>query len=118
MISESDLVELRFAVLKGVTIEVGSHILVSGNGVTLLIQCPFKINSKSGQRWGHGEDVATAPLLFNYVNHKVGHAFMEEGEVLVLDFGGQGSLAIFPDLNGLESYVLTTKSGVSPVLVI
>ena len=37
MISESDLVELRFAVLTGVTIEVGSHILVSGNGVTLLI---------------------------------------------------------------------------------
>lgn len=43
---------------------------------------------------------------------------MGEGEVLVLDFGGQGSLAIFPDLNGLESYALTTKSGVSPVLVI
>ena len=56
--------------------------------------------------------------MLNYVNHKVGHAFMGEGEVLVLDFGGQGSLAIFPDLNGLESYALTTKSGVSPVLVI
>jgi len=43
---------------------------------------------------------------------------MEEGEVLVLDFGGQESLEIFPDLNGLGSYVLTTKFGVSPVLMI
>jgi hypothetical protein len=118
MISKSDLAELRSAVLTGITIGVGSHILVFGNGVTLLIQCPFKINSKSGEQWGHGEDVATAPLLFKYLNHKIERAFMEEGEVLVLDFGGQESLAIFPDLNGLESYVLTTKFGVSPVLVI
>jgi hypothetical protein len=67
---------------------------------------------------GHGEEVATAPLFFNYLNHKVERAYLAAGEVLVLDFGGEESLAIFPDLNGLESYVLTTKFGVSPVLLI
>lgn len=38
--------------------------------------------------------------------------------VLVLDFGCVGSLMIVPDSNGLESYVLTTKFGISPVSVI
>ena len=85
MISESDLAELKSVVLTGITIGVGSHILIFGNGVTLLIQCPFKVNSKSGEQWGHGEDVATAPLLLNYVKHKVGQAFMEKREEMVLD---------------------------------
>lgn len=118
MINESDLTELRSAVLTGVTIGVGSQVLIFGNGVTLLIQCPFKKNSKSGERWGHGEDVATGILFFDFLNHKVGSACLDVGGILVLNFGDVGSLVIVPDSNGLESYVLTTKFGVFPVLVI
>jgi hypothetical protein len=118
MINDSDLAELRSAVLTGVTIGVGSQVLIFGNGVTLLIQCPFKSKSKGGERWGHGEDVAAGILFFDFLNHKVESTCLDVGGVLVLDFGDLGSLAIVPDSNGLESYVLTTKYGVSPVLVI
>lgn len=118
MINESDLAELRSAVLTGVTIGVGSQVLIFGNGVTVLIQCPFKSNSNGGERWGHGEEVATGLLFFDFLNHKVENACLEVGEVLALDFGSVGSLVIVPDSNGLESYVLTTRFGVSPVLVI
>lgn len=118
MINESELVELRSAVLTGVTIGVGSQVLVFGNGVTVLIQCPFKSNSNNGERWGHGEEIDTGILFFDFLNHKVESAYLDAGEILGLDFGSAGSLAIIPDSNGLKSYVLTTKLGVSPVLVI
>ncbi|PPS23891.1 hypothetical protein BVY11_28765 [Pseudomonas amygdali pv. morsprunorum] len=118
MINESDLAELRSAVLTGVTIGVGSQILIFENGVTLLIQCPFKSNSKDGERWGRGEEVATGILFLDFLNHKIENALLDAEGVLVLDFGDVGSLVIVPDLNGLESYVLTTKFGVSPILVI
>ncbi|NNB17072.1 hypothetical protein [Pseudomonas fragi] len=118
MINDSELAELRSAVLTGVTIGVGSQVLIFGNGVTLLIQCPFKSNGRDGERWGHGEEAATGLLVLDFLNRKVERACLEAGEVLELDFGSAGSLVIIPDSNGLESYVLTTKFGVSPVLVI
>ncbi|MGY2262202.1 hypothetical protein [Pseudomonas sp. SDO55104_S430] len=117
MINESEMEELRSAVLTGVTVGVGSQVLIFGNGVSVLIQCPFKCDSKGSERWGHGEEVATASLVFDFLNHKVDSAY-DEGGVLTLDFAGVGSLVIVPDSNGLESYVLTTKFGVTPVSVI
>ncbi|MDD1016650.1 hypothetical protein [Pseudomonas rubra] len=112
------MAELRSAVLAGVTIGVGSQILIFGNGVTVLIQYPFKCDNKGSERWGHGEEVATGVLSFDYLNSKVESAVFKVGGLLVLDFGSVGSLVIVPDSNGLESYVLTTKLGVSPVSVI
>lgn len=118
MINKSDLEELRSAVLTGVTISVGSQVLIFGSGVTVIIQCPFKCDIKSNERWGHGEEFATSPLLFDFLNHKVESACFEAGGELSLDFGYVGSLVIVPDKNGLESYVLTTSLGISPVSVI
>jgi hypothetical protein len=118
MINESDLEELRSAVLTGVTIGVGSQVLIFGNGVTVLVQCPFKCDSEGGQRWGHGEEAATGVQLFDFLNHKVERVYLDVGGVLSLDFGSVGSLVIVPDLNGLESYVLTTRFGISPVSVV
>jgi hypothetical protein len=63
MIGESDLAELGAAVLTGVTIGVGSHILIFGNGVTLLIQCLFKTNSESGERWGTARKLLLPPCF-------------------------------------------------------
>lgn len=39
--------------------------------MTLLIQCPFKSNSKDGERWGRGEEVATGILFLDFLNHKI-----------------------------------------------
>ena len=94
MINESELEELRSAALTGVTIGVGSQVLIFGNGVTVLIQCPFKCDSKGSQRWGHGEEAATGLLVFDFLNHKVESAYLEVGGVLALDFGSVGGLAI------------------------
>jgi hypothetical protein len=117
MINESDLTELRSAVLTGVTIGVGSQILIFGNGVTLLIQCAFKRAGKGVARWGHGEKAATSLLIFDFLNHEVVNASFEVEGILVLDFGSLGALEVIPESNGFESYVLTTRFGISPVLV-
>ncbi len=117
MIDELDLAEVVSSVLTGVTVGVGSLILVFGNGVTLLIQCPFKSESKGKEQWGHGEEVHASVILFDFLNCKVEGARLEGVAVLVLDFGSIGSLTIAPESNGLESYVLTTKLGISPISV-
>lgn len=118
MIHESELSELRSAVLTGVTIGIGSQILIFGNGVTVLIQCPFKCDSNGSEEWGHGEEVTSGVLIFDFLNHKVKNACLQVGGILMLDFEGVGSLMVVPESNGLESYVLTTKFGISPVSVI
>lgn len=81
MINKTDLAELRSAVLTGVTIGVGSQILIFGNGVTVLIQCPFKCDNKGSERWGHGEEVATGVLFFDYLNNKVESAVLKAGGI-------------------------------------
>ncbi|WP_124404306.1 hypothetical protein [Pseudomonas sp. R3-18-08] len=117
MINESDLSELRSAVLTGVTIGVGSQIFIFENGVTLLIQCPFKRVGKGVARWGHGEEAATSLLIFDFLNHEVVSATFAVQGILVLDFGWLGTLEVVPESNGFESYVLITRFGMSPVLV-
>jgi len=41
MINDADLEELTSTVLTGVTVGIGSQILIFGNGATVLVQCPF-----------------------------------------------------------------------------
>jgi hypothetical protein len=118
MITESELAELRSAILTGVTIGVGSQILTFGNGVSVLIQCPFKSEIKGCERWGHGEEVSTSVVIFDFLNHQVENVRLGDAGVLALDFGDLGALKIIPEPNGFESYVLTTKFGISPVLMI
>ena len=114
MISESDFNELKSVALTGVTVGIGSQVLIFENGVSLLIQCPFKCVSRGNTLWGHGEEIETAPLIFYFLNQVVESARFEADGVIALDFGCVGSLVVVPDLDGMESYVLTTRLGIYP----
>ncbi|MEE1926459.1 hypothetical protein V0R50_31055 [Pseudomonas sp. 148P] len=118
MINEADLAELNSTVLTGVTVGVGSQILIFGSSATVLMQCPFTSEIQGRKQQGHGEDVKTSELLFDYLNCQVASASLEEGGVLVLEFEGGKSLRVTPECNGLESYVVSTRFGICPVAVI
>ncbi|MCJ2371044.1 hypothetical protein [Pseudomonas sp. RGM 3321] len=118
MINEADLAELDSTVLTGVTVGVGSQILIFGSGATVLIQCPFTSETQGRKQQGHGEDVNTSELLFDYLNCQVTSASLEEGAILVLKFEGGKSLRVIPECNGLESYVISTCLGICPVALI
>lgn len=116
MIDNKELSELSAAMLTGVTVGVGSQILLFGTGASLVLQCPFKCEIRGDVRWGHGEEISTCMLLFDFLNCYVEKAFVRDGK-LELDFGGVGCLTIVPERNGLESYVLNTQFGITPVLL-
>lgn len=115
MINEADLAELKLAVLSGITVGVGSQVLIFSNGVTILIQCPFVCEEQGQRKWGHGEQFDTSVTLFGFLNDGVEEAFLEIGGELLLRFNSCKSLRIVPEPNGLESYVLTTRFGICPV---
>lgn len=117
MISEADLAELESTVLTGVTVGIGSQILIFGNGATVLVQCPFTSETQGKKQQGHGEYVNTSELLYDYLNNQVTHASLEENAALVLEFEGGKLLRIVPECNGLESYVVSTRLGICPVAV-
>jgi hypothetical protein len=118
MINEEVLADLKSAMLRGVTVGIGSQILIFENGVSILIQCPFMRDIRSKKQWGHGEEISTSVLFFDFFNNRVENALIEDGGILVLRFEGLGSLSIIPELNGLESYVVTTRFGIFPVAMI
>lgn len=118
MINKDDLAELDSTVLTGVTVGVGSQVLIFGNSATVLMQCPFISEIAGREQQGHGEDVNTSELLFGYLNCQVTSASLEAGGALVLKFEGEKSLRIIPECNGLESYVISTRLGICPVAVV
>lgn len=118
MINEADLAELDSTLLTGVTVGVGSQILIFENGATVLVQCPFVSEIQGRKQQGHGEHVYTSILFYDYLNNKVKSASLEEEGVLVLGFEEEKLLRIIPECNGLESYVISTRLGICPVVVI
>ena len=114
----ADLAELKSAVLTGVTVGVGSQVLIFGNGTTIIVQCPFLCESLGREQWGHGEKIYTSTLFFDFFNCRVEEVSLEDGKVLVLKFEGLKLLKIVPERNGLESYVVTTRFGICPVGII
>lgn len=117
MIEERDLAELCHTLLTGVTVGIGSFILVFASGAQILVQCAFECIEGEVARFGHGEDASTSPILFGYLNHSVGSAVMDSDAVLILSFSDSKFLRIMPERNGLESYVITTRYGICPVAV-
>lgn len=113
MIERVELEELK-TVLSGVTVGVGSQIMVFENGATLLVQCPFKCERQGNELFGHGENIFTSTLLMKFLSKKVKQATFQDG-VITLNFESAGRIIILPDANGLESYVLTTRHGISQV---
>jgi hypothetical protein len=117
MIEDRDLAELCHTLLTGVTVGIGSFILVCVSGAQLLVQCAFECIEGDVARFGHGEDVSTSPILFGYLNHRIESAVMDSDAVLTLSFDDSKLLRIVPERNGLESYVITTRYGICPVAV-
>lgn len=117
MIEDRDLAELRYTLLTGITVGIGSLILVFVSGAQILVQCTFECIEGDVTRLGHGEDISTSPILFGYLNQRVERAVMDSDAVLTLWFGESKFLRIVPERNGLESYVITTRYGICPVTV-
>lgn len=117
MIDKTDVAEFKSTLLTGVTVGVGSQILVFANGANIMIQCPFICGSEGQMTQGHGEDPASAVILFDFLNGQVKDVLLEEEGSLLLKFGGQKFLRIIPEDNGLESYVVSTRLGVCPVML-
>jgi len=116
MIDKLELNEFSSAILIGVTVGVGSQVLIFGNGASILIQCPFRCVFEGREQWGHGEEVPTSVIFFDFLNLKVEVALMGEDGVLTMKFGG-GYFVIVPEADGLESYVVNTKFGMSPATI-
>ncbi|NWA29667.1 hypothetical protein HX866_32800 [Pseudomonas gingeri] len=116
-IEESDLEELQSSLFTGVTVGVGSQVLIFRGGVTILIQCPFKCEGVDGVQWGHGEKVSDSLPLFQFLNHRVERVLLGADGVLALQFD-VGRLTVIPEKNGLESYVFTSRLGICPVSVV
>ncbi len=117
MIEERDLAEFRHTVLTGLTVGIGSIVLLFGSGAQILLQCVFQCEEHGVVRQGHGEDVSTSPLLFAFMNHRVVGVTMDGHMMLSLHFDDGKYLRVVPERNGLESYVVTTRHGACPISV-
>lgn len=117
MINDSDLAEMIPSALTGVTVGIGSQILLFGDMASVLIQCPFACYINRVCKWGHGVDAATSPLLFDFLNHDVEAFSIDSFGVFTITFSTQMILKIHPEKNGLESYVVSTRRDIFPILV-
>lgn len=116
MITKNELDEFNSSILTGITVGIGSLILLFSSGVTVLVQCPFQCGKKGQFSAGHGEDIMTSTLLFSFLNHVVTSATMLNGSVLRLVLSDDCEIDIFPEDNGFESYVINTSQGAYPVI--
>jgi hypothetical protein len=116
MIEEKDLAEFCATILTGVIVGIGSLVLLFANGAHVLIQCTFECIERGNVHLGHGEQVTDSSLLFEYLNHTVESAELENESVLILNFDDGKYLRIIPERNGFESYVVTTRFGICPVI--
>ncbi|NYI01175.1 DUF6188 family protein [Cupriavidus plantarum] len=118
MIDNRDLAEIRHTILTGVTVGVGSLVLLFSSGAQIVLQCVFECQEDGIVRAGHGEDVSSSPVLFGLLNRRIVDATVDGNLILSLHFEDGGHLRIAPERNGLESYVLTTRYGIRPIVVI
>lgn len=117
MLDERELKELESTFLSGVTVGIGSQILILGNGSSVLVQCPFECEGEEGVFLGHGEDPRSSLALFVLLNASIESARCNDEGLLELNFEGRKSLRIRAERNGFESYVVNTKFGISPVSI-
>ena len=118
MLEDRDLAEFCGMILTGITVGIGSLVLLFSNGAQIILQCPFECSEEGVLRSGHGEDINTSPLLFDYMNSRVNTIVMDDNSVLALQFETGRELKIIPERNGLESCVITTLHGICPVILI
>ncbi len=117
MLDRRDLVALESTSLVGVTVGVGSQLLLFASGASVMCQCPFECVDGLSRLSGHGEDVYTSVLFYEFLNQNVKSASFGGDGVLELVFDDSRVIRIIADKNGLESYVVSTLHGVCPVIL-
>ncbi|ELJ4054184.1 hypothetical protein QQW52_004545 [Escherichia coli] len=116
MITDAELHEFEQSIFTGVTVGVGSLVLLFSSGARVMIQCPFQCGEKEHLHTGHGEILSTSNFLFPLLNQVVRKCSVLNGEILSLSFDNERYIHIFPENNGFESYVITTSHGDYPVM--
>lgn len=116
MITDAELHEFEQSIFTGITVGVGSLVLLFSSGARVLIQCPFQCGEKDHLHTGHGEDLSTSNFLFPLLNQIVRRCSVLDGEILRLSFDNEMCIQISPENNGFESYVITTSYGDYPVI--
>lgn len=116
MITNDELHQFEQSIFTGVTVGIGSLVLLFSTDCRIMIQCPFKCGKKEHLLEGHGEDVITSSLFFPILNHMVETCSLLEGEILHLSLSDGNCIYIYPEDNGFESYVITTSQGDYPVI--
>lgn len=117
MITNEELKEFEQAILTGVTVGIGSLVLLFSSNVRIMLQCSFELRTKEHSETGHGEYPMSSMIIFPILNQNVESCSMLDGERLNLYFSNENSLQINPENNGLESYVITTSHGDYPVII-
>jgi len=117
MITDAELHEFEQSIFTGVTVGVGSLVLLFSSGARVMIQCPFQYGEKERLLTGHGEVLSTSNFLFPLLNQVVRRCFVLDGEILSLFFDNEKYINIYPENNGFESYVITTSHGDYPVII-
>ena len=118
MLDDKEISELSGVLLVGVLTGAGSIALILSNQSQILVRCNFSVQTRDGEiEVGHGENPMSSVLIFPELNQSIERVYLSEEMDLFLRFSSQSILKIKPERNGLESYVVTTKHGVSPVLL-
>lgn len=116
MITDAELHEFEQSIFTGVTVGVGSLVLLFSSGARVMIQCPFQCGEKGHLHTGHGENLSTSNFLFPLLNQVVRSCSVVDGEILRLSFDNERYIQVLPENNGFESYVITTSHGDYPVI--
>lgn len=116
MITDAELHEFEQSIFTGVTVGVGSLILLFSSGARVMIQCPFQCGEKGQLHTGHGENLSTSNFLFPLLNQVVRRCSVVDGEILRLSFDNERYIQVLSENNGFESYVITTSYGDYPVI--
>lgn len=115
-LEERDLAELLGQSLYSVYVSKSSLKLVFENGASVLLQCPFSVLEAAQTQAGNGESPETALLLIPFFNETVQSVRFGESHELTLAFEGNRTLTVMPESDGFESYVVSTKHGICPVI--
>lgn len=116
MITNYDVKEFEMSIFTGVTVGIGSLVLLFSSGARVMLQCPFSCEINDQFNTGHGEEITTSHYLFPFLNHEVKFCVMLNDDIFSLCFGENKCIQIIPEGNGFESYVISTSYGEHPVI--
>ncbi|MBY6029846.1 hypothetical protein KUV41_10800 [Halomonas sp. DP8Y7-1] len=115
-VDDDDVAEFEKYALVGITVGVGSFVLTFENDNSIVMSCRFEATINGCGFGGHGEEPETSSLLFSLLNSNVASSsLLSDGSIVSL-FSGGDKLKIIPEPNGLESFVMLTKRGISPMI--